>query len=232
MIFNSHNTIWGCQKNNKKGTDLEKFINDNNLSILTNKTPTYLNPSTGSHLTIDIILSDPSSYLDYIWKVHNDPCGSDHFLIILEITQPIKENNWPPCWKTNKADWQKFKNLCNTKLVQDPNCTVLIKHFTETLITIANETIPKSSPSNKHNTPWFNNDCKIAIHEWNAARACNLNSFKQLKAKARKTIAHAKRTSWQNFVNQLNSSTKTNTVWKMVWKNCWQKSSYSTQASH
>ena len=39
--FNSHNTTWECQKTNKKGTDLEKFINDNNLCILNNKTPTY-----------------------------------------------------------------------------------------------------------------------------------------------------------------------------------------------
>ena len=162
--FKSHNTIWGCQKTIKKSTDLEKFINDNNLCILNNKTPTCLNPSTDSHSTIDINLSDPSSYLDYIWKVHNDPCGSDHFPMILEITQPIKENNRPPCWKTNKADWQKFKNLCNTKLVQDPNRTILIKHFTETLIAIANKTILKNSLSNKHNTPWFNNGCKIAIN--------------------------------------------------------------------
>ena len=46
----------------------------------------------------------------------------------------------------------------------------------------------------------------------------NLTSFKQLEAKARKTIKQAKRTSWQSFVNQLNSSTKTNTVWKIVRK--------------
>ena len=167
------------------------------------------------------------------------PVAVTTFPKILEITQPIKENNSPPCWKTNKADWQKFKNLCNTKLVQDPNCTVLIKHFTETLIAIANKTILKNSTSNKHNTPWFNKDCKIAIREQNAALrkfqketlACNLNSFKQLKAKARKTIKQAKRTSWQNFVNQLNSSTKTNSLENGT-KNCWQKSTYSPQASH
>ena len=175
---------------------MEKFINDDNLCILNYKTPTYLNPSTISLSTIGITLSDPSSYLDYIRKVHNDPCGSDHFPIIPEITQPINENNRPPCWKTNKADWQKFKNLGNTKLVQDPNYTVLIKHFPENLIAIANKTIPKNSPSNKHNTPWFNNDCKITIRERNAALSKfkkepltrNLNLFKQIKAKGRKTI--------------------------------------------
>ena len=91
-------------ENQKKGTDLEKVININNLCILNNKFPTYLNPSTSSYSVIDITLSDPSSYMDYTWKVHDDPCRSDHFPIILEITQPIHDSNRPPCWKTNKAD--------------------------------------------------------------------------------------------------------------------------------
>ena len=46
----------------------------------------------------------------------------------------------------------------------------------------------------------------------------NLNSFKLLRAKARKTIKQAKKISWQNYINKLISSTKTNTVWKMIRK--------------
>ena len=164
--------------------------------------------------------------MDYTWKVHDDPFGSDHFPIILEITQPIHDNNRHPYWETNKADWQQFKTLCNRRLVQDPNSTVLINHFTETLIAIANETIPKASHSNRRNKPLFNNECKIAIRIRNAALrkfkkeplTFNLNSFKLLKAKARKTIKQAKKISWQNYVNKLNLSTKTNTVWKTIRK--------------
>ena len=63
--LNSYNTIWGCLKTNKKGTDLEKVINSNNLCILNNKSPNYLNPSTSSYSAINIILSDPSNYMDY-----------------------------------------------------------------------------------------------------------------------------------------------------------------------
>ena len=161
--------------------------------------------------------------MDYTWKIHDDPCGSDFFPIILEVAQPIHDNR-PPSWKTNKADWQQFKTLCNRKLVQNPNSTVLIKHFTETLITLANEAIPKTSPSNRHNTPWFNNECKIAIRLQKTTLCkfkkepltSNLNSFKLLRAKARKTIKEAKKISWQNYVNKLNASTKT--VWKMIHK--------------
>ena len=145
--LNSHNTIYRCLKTNQKSKDLEKIINSNNLFILNDKFPTNLNPSTGSYSAINITLSDPSSYMDYTWKVHDDPCGSDHFPIIIEISQPISDNNRPPCWKTNKPDWHQFKTFCNTRLVQDSKCSDPIKHFTQTLITIANETIPKTSPS-------------------------------------------------------------------------------------
>ena len=56
--LNSHNTIWGCQKNNKKDKDLEKVINNNKLCILNNKSQTYLNPFTGSYSAIDLPLCD------------------------------------------------------------------------------------------------------------------------------------------------------------------------------
>ena len=130
--------------------DLEKVINSNNLCIANNKSPTYLNPSTSSYSASNITLYDPLSYMDYIWKVHN--------IIILEITQSIHNK------KTNRLIGKNLKSYAiEDWLVQDPNSTVLIKHFTETLIAIANETILKTSPSNRCHTLWFNNECKIAI---------------------------------------------------------------------
>ena len=194
--LNSHNTIWGCQKTNKKATDMEKVFNNNNLCILNNKSPLYLDPSTESYSAIDIILFGPSSHIVFTWKLPDDPCGS----IILGI-KPIHANNRSPSWKINKADWQQFKTLCIRRLVQDPNSTVLKKHFTETLVAIANEAIPKTSPSNRPNIPRSNSEYKIAIRQRNAALrkfkkapfTSNLNSFKLFRAKARKTIKEAKK---------------------------------------
>jgi hypothetical protein len=50
-------------------------------------------------------------------------------------------------WKLNKADWAAFQDLCSSEL----NATALkrsnnkFKEFTETLIKVANESIPKTS---------------------------------------------------------------------------------------
>ena len=140
--------------------------------------------------------------------------GSDHFPIILESLQPLHEDRLPH-WKINKANWQVFETMCKQKLLKDPNIIDQTKHFTETLISIANETIVKTSASNKHSTPWFNDDCRRAIRLRMAAlrkfnkepTTNNFNAFKLLRAKTRK-----------DYVNQLGSSTRTNTIWTMMRK--------------
>ena len=43
-----------------------------------------------------------------------------------------------------------------------------IIHFTNTLINIANKTIPKTTISRKHNKPWFPEECKNMIREHQA----------------------------------------------------------------
>ena len=101
--LNSHSTIQECQKNDKKGKDLEKVMQNNNLCILNDKSYTYFNSFTGSYSVIDLILYNPVSYMDYGWKVHDDLCGSDHFPILLEILQPLHDERLP-YWKLNKAN--------------------------------------------------------------------------------------------------------------------------------
>ena len=63
--FNSHNQIWGSRDTNERGRTIEKFMNKNNLSLLNNKSPTYLHPATGTLSVIYLTLSDPTIYLDY-----------------------------------------------------------------------------------------------------------------------------------------------------------------------
>ena len=208
-----------CQKTDKKGKDQEKVMQNNNQCILNNKSYAYLNSFTGSYSAIDLTLCDPISSMDYGWKVHEDLCGSDHFPILLEILPPLHDERLP-YWKLNKANWEVFETLCKQKLFQDPNTTDQTKYFMDTLISIANECRTKTSTSNKHKAPWFNDDyrkaiClrKAALHKFNKQpTTTNLNDFKLLRAKTRKLIKEAKMKSWQNYVNQLGSSTKTNII--------------------
>ena len=81
----------------------------------------------------------------------------------------------------------EFKNSYILKLKSDANNTAddKITYFSKTLISIAEENIPKTS-NKKHNKSWFNDDCKTAIGSRKAAlrkfnlepSAENLNNFK------------------------------------------------------
>ena len=110
----------------------------------------------------------------------------------------------------------------------DANDTVEdnITYFSKTLISIAEESIPKTSSNKKHNKSWFNDDCKTAIRSCKAAlrkfnlqpSAENLNNFKIHRAKTRRVIKISKKTSWRNYVNKLKSSSKSKKVWDMIRK--------------
>ena len=120
-----------------KGRIIENFINKNNLCLYNNKTPTYLHPATGTYTSLDLSICYPTLLLDYEWKVHDDPCGSDHFPIFLNNIAPQLEEPITR-WKLTKADWPSFKALCETEI----NDTILqaddpIDRFTTTLHQLA-----------------------------------------------------------------------------------------------
>ena len=225
--FNSHSNVWGCRDTDLKGRIVEDVINRNNLLLYNDKSYTYLHPGTGTYSAIDLTLADSSIFLDYSWKVHDDTCGSDHFPIILENSGPELDDKIPR-WNLRRAKWDEFKNSCILKLKSDANDTVddNITYFSKTLISIAEESIPKTSSNKKHNKSWFNDDCKTAIRSRKAAlrkfnlqpSAENLNNFKIHRAKTRRVIKTSKKTSWRNYVNKLKSSSKSKKVWDMIRK--------------
>ena len=121
-----------------------------------------------------------------------------------------------------RAKWDEFKNSCILKLKPDANNTYddNITYFSKSLISIAEESIPKTS-NKKFNKPWFDDDCKAAIRSRKAAlrkfnlqpSAENLNNFKLHRAKNRRVIKTSKKTS---YVNKLKFSSRSKKVWDMI----------------
>ena len=85
----------------------------------------------------------------YGWKVQDVLCSSDHFPIILKSLQPLHEDRLPH-WKIYKTNLHIFETMCKQKLLKYRNIADQTKHFTETLISIANEKQQKTQP--KKNT--------------------------------------------------------------------------------
>ena len=220
--FNSHNEIWGSKKTDKKGKVIESLLNQDQLCMYNNKSNTYLHPATGTYSAIDLSIWDLSLFLDCNWKVHDDTCGSDNFPILLEnTTDELSQRT--PSWNRGKANWDGFKTSCLAQLTSEANKNneEYILYFTNTLLNIAEEHIPKSSTSTK-----YNEQCKKAVRLRKATFRKfrinptweNLNIYKNSRAKARKIIENSKRNTRRNYVAKITSNTKPKKVWQRIWK--------------
>ena len=150
---------------------MEDLILRNYLILLNDKNHTYFHFASGAFTSVDLTLCSPSLFLNFSWKVGPEPCGSDHFSILLE-------NDGPPSlekvqiWKLANGNWDQFQHLCSTRLHQSAiaDADDLMSLFTSILMDIAEETIPKTSAVQKRlNKPWFSDICKDAIKERNRA---------------------------------------------------------------
>ena len=163
--FNSHNEIWESKKTDKKSKVIESLLNQHQLCMYNNKSNTYLYPATVTYSAIvRLTICDPNLFLNYNWKVHDNTCGSNHFPILLE-NSTYELSKRTPSWNQEKANWDGFKTSCLAQLTLEANKNneENISYFTNTLLMIAEEHIPKSSTSTKYNRPWFNEECKKAI---------------------------------------------------------------------
>ena len=207
---------------------MEDLILKNDLILFNDKSHTYFHSASGTFTSIDLTLCSPSLFLDFSWKVGHDPCGSDHFPILLE-------NDGHPClervqrWKLARANWDEFQHLCSTRLHQSAiaDADDPMSLFTSILKDIAEETIPKTSAVPKRfNKPWFSDICKDAIKERNRAlerfkrepTKGNLNAYRIARAKARRDVRLSKKTSWRNYVSKLNSQASVKSVWNRIRK--------------
>ena len=156
--------MWGCNDTNLAGKILKSILESPKLCILDDKTHTYLHPGTGTTSAIDLTSCYPSIFMDFHWGVHDNQCGSDHSPIFLKFKNSTPEETNPK-WQIHKADWIKFDKLCSTLIDEG----IFIKPkptsaFTNTLIKIAKQTIPKSSTKLHPKTNlWFTVECREAV---------------------------------------------------------------------
>ena len=213
--FYGHSKVWGCSDTNDRGEIIEDVIVENDLCLLNEKHPTYLHRPTGNYYAIDLSLCHSSIYLDFDWSVYDGLNGSDYFPILSnEIETSDDEQNCR--WNLKKANWEAFVILCQERLTSEKFKTEEdMSAFTSALHDISEECIPKSSTRSKRRNPWFN-ECKTAINKRKSAlRKFNKNPSREnhmhsklARAKGRRTIKDAKRTSWRQYVNKLNSRTQ------------------------
>ena len=150
---------------------MEDFLLKSNLSLLDSGSPTYRHPATASFSAIYLSIAHPALYLDFCWQTDSDLHGSDHYPIVVTTDTPSPSFS-KPTWKLCKADWAVFSHQAALELCTDFICSAEdpIQQFTDVVVNIANNSIPKSKPNTKkHNNFCCNEDCKADIKTRNKA---------------------------------------------------------------
>ena len=212
--FNGHSHLWGANQENERGKIVEKLIDRHNLILLNDSVHTRFDTYHQTSSLLDISLCHPSIYMDVACEISSDRLGSDHHPIIITANtsdHPVPER--VPKWNFKKAKWDAFQDQCITEitpnLFNDAEDQIAI--FSSTLLDIAADNIPKTSPFWKRKAkPWFDEDCQAAKKERNKAnRLANkhpsaANSMRAclIQARTKKLFKQKKRDSWKNMYLQ------------------------------
>ena len=222
--FNAHNPLWDPNTTeNQKGKIIEDLLSKSNICILNNTSPTHLDIRTGKTSIIDLTLCSPDLVPNSQFSTIKDLHHSDHYPIYIKPDIPLAQS-LPERFNFKKADWKGFSTECQNKLnnSQTPN----FEKFHETLLTISEMYIPKTSPKPRKNKPWFNEDCRLAVKKKKEALRKflshisdeNLNKFKMARAQARRVIRESKRNSFKKYASKISSKTPISKVFRMIKK--------------
>jgi len=124
---------------------VEDILTKHNLCILNDSSSTYVHPATGSSSAIDLSMCSPDIFSGHamensgrsVWD-----CGSDHYQISISYGS-TETSSAIPSSKLHKADWPSFSNEAS-ELLGCCNPDISLDKFSEKLITIAKNNIPKS----------------------------------------------------------------------------------------
>ncbi|MGL4677181.1 MAG: reverse transcriptase domain-containing protein, partial [Brevinema sp.] len=226
--FNAHNPMWGDQGLDTKGSIMEKIIDHDNISLLNDGTPTYHNIYHNSYSAIDMSICSSSILMDYTWQVQQDLNGSDHYPIILrdlKNTPSISNRKW----NLKKANWNEFRRSLNfNKSINDFTSSLEAYNFFQLNIMKSAELhIPQTGGMPRRPVvPWWNEECKKLRNNTrcqyrrfkNSGSAIDKIIYKKAMARQRKYFKQAKRDSWREYINTINSSTEIQTIWKKIQK--------------
>ena len=228
--FDGHSHLWGANQENERGKIVEKLIDCHNLILLNDSVHTRFDTCHQTSSLLDLSLCHPSVYMDVVCEISSDRLGSDHHPIIITANtsdHPVPER--VPKWTFKKAKWDAFQDQCITEITPDlfNDAEDKMAIFSSTLLNIAADNIPKTSPFPKRKAkPWLDEDCQAAKKERNKANrlankhpsAANSMGARLIQARTKKLFKQKKQDSWKNYVSSVNVNTPSKKVWDMIGK--------------
>lgn len=230
--LNAHNVLWGSQSTDRRGKQVETFLNNNNLILLNTGAGTRYNSYTGELSSIDLTFCSAALALHVTqWEPYEYLYGSDHFPIKLSYESEVDTpgNFILPKWNISCANWSGFSDAIATNLRNYSNNRTVdesLEHLESVILMAATKHVGEKNPMPRKSVPWWNASCEAALRESKSAfnklkkhnTLENRLEFNRLRARSRSIIKTSKRESWANYVSSINSETPLTQVWDKVRK--------------
>ena len=155
--------------------------------------------------------------------------SSTHHSIPIGKTWCHQSSEIKPIWNASTISASQLDDIA-PNIFHDADDKMAI--FSSTLLDIAADNIPKTSPFPKRKAkPWFDEDCQAAKKERNKAdrlankysSAANSMRSRLIQARTKNLSKQKKCDSWKNYVSSVNVNTPSNKFWdmmrKIIWKN-------------
>lgn len=200
--LNARSRVWGCSDNNSNGNQVGEFINENDLHLLNDGTPTRINLPNQNPTTIDLAITNTELAHQTKWEVISDCGHSDHYptVAIINPNKYIKPDEFIVQYQKKrnlkKADWSLYGNILEGTRLNGNNLN--FKTLDDNVKNAANIAIPYFKPGNKRRTgnPWWDQECsekiterKIALQEYkNAPSIENFIIYKHTLAKTKRFL--------------------------------------------
>ena len=233
--FNAHHQSWSTSMHsltNRRGQICYEAFDKNRLVLLNSSSPTRINIATNAvhrWSLLDLTLATPDIASKCTTHVTDQLLGSDHYVIFTSIYSRVVRSGPSPCkWSLGKANWENFNRLVDDQLIshahQNTNTEKMNSNITNSLISAAENSIPRSRNMGKQPVPWWNNDCERAIRRKRAAYLKMIRSFKiehviafkRRRSECRCTILNAKRQYWRDFCTSLDMKPNVSKVWRIA----------------
>ena len=248
--FNAHSTLWGSNYTNRMGRELIDAIEDRLGIIMNDKSPTRVQRPDDQPSCVDLSISDSATFYKSVWRVLEEPFGSDHYPVQICLSTSNHVNLKPEdslfieAYKEKKADWTAFSDIVQEGVLETgfiEQCKY--DQFTKLVLDAADQTIPKRKPfrptrkKRRKLAPWWDQECE----EQHTARQNAFRCFKKgnrrldlllnyLKEEAlwRRLSKTKKREGWHEYTAQLNPSTPLKLVFEKIrnYKNNYQNSEH------
>lgn len=228
--FNGHHGLWGSPANNSKGTKLADAIEETNLVVLNDGSPTRVSRPWEDSSAVDVTIVTPNLLGKISWNITTDVFGSDHYLIEISYNVRFEKLFKIPYtkWRESTADWDAFQSALIVKLksIENFHEESVYDYLVKAVSEAADVAMKQRKPFNAAHAQaiWWDDECsemlakrKKALRDYiSLSNYSNYIQYKEIEAQSKRFFNIKRRQSWKSFVSKLNKTTPLTKIWAYI----------------